>query len=129
MRDCGRQHAARPARAPGDRTNYSLDDVSRLNAKCRAREATLAKSLVFAGTTWPGIIAWDDMRTVDYLASRPDALFPLAGMEEAVRTLSAVYAKAGVTDRFTGRFYNVPHIFNRQMQDDAFAWFDERLKG
>jgi dienelactone hydrolase len=198
-----------------DRTNYSLDDVTRLNARCRAKEATLAKSLVFAGTTWPGIIAWDDMRTVDYLASRPevdprrigcvgvsmggyraaylaglderiaaacvagfmssvrpmihrhidthswvhflpglhrwldlpdvvslmapkpllvlqcsrDALFPLAGMADAVRTLSAAYEKAGVTDRFTGRFYNVPHIFNRQMQDDAFAWLDERLKG
>ena len=198
-----------------DRARYSLDDVTRLNAKCRAREATLAKSLVFAGTTWQGIVAWDDMRTVDYLASRPevdprrigcvgvsmggyraaylaglderiaaacvagfmssvrpmihrhidthswvhflpglhrwldlpdvvslmapkpllvlqcsrDALFPLAGMEDAVRTLSAVYAKAGVSGRFTGRFYNVPHIFNRQMQDDTFAWLDGRLKG
>lgn len=198
-----------------DRSAYSLDDVTRLNARCGARESTLAKSLVFAGTTWPGIVAWDDMRTVDYLASRPevdprrigcvgvsmggyralylaglderiaaacvagfmssvqpmlhrhidthswvhflpglhrwldlpdvaslmapkpllvlqcsrDALFPLAGMQDAVRTLSAVYDKAGVADRFTGRFYDVRHIFNRQMQDDAFAWFDTRLKG
>jgi dienelactone hydrolase len=198
-----------------DRSAYSLDDVTRLNARCGAREGTLAKSLVVAGTTWPGIVAWDDMRTVDYLASRPevdprrigcvgvsmggyralylaglderiaaacvagfmssvqpmlhrhinthswvhflpglhrwldlpdvaslmapkpllvlqcsrDALFPLAGMQDAVRTLSAVYDKAGADDRFTGRFYDVRHIFNRQMQDDAFAWFDARLKG
>ena len=24
------------------------------------------------GVTWPGIVAWDDMRTVDYLVSRPE---------------------------------------------------------
>lgn len=55
-----------------DRANYSPEVVAQLNAKCRAKESTLAKSLVFAGTTWPGIVSWDDMRAVDYLASRPE---------------------------------------------------------
>jgi dienelactone hydrolase len=55
-----------------DRSRYSLDDVARLNQQCRAKEATLAKSLVLAGATWPGIVVWDDMRTVDYLATRPE---------------------------------------------------------
>jgi hypothetical protein len=32
-----------------------------------------------------------------------------------------------VKDKFVGRFYDVPHRFTRQMQDDAFAWFDQRL--
>ena len=54
-----------------DRAKYSLDDVKRLNQKCRAKEATLVKSLVFAGATWPGIVFHDDMRTVDYLVTRP----------------------------------------------------------
>ncbi len=58
-----------------------------------------------------------------------DALFPLARMQDAVRTLSAVFDRAGAANRFTGRFYDVRHIFNRQMQDDAFAWLDARLKG
>lgn len=51
---------------------YTTDNVARLNPQCRAKESTLAKTLTIAGLTWPGIVAWDDMRTVDYLASRPE---------------------------------------------------------
>ncbi len=35
-------------------------------------ESTIARSLTWAGITWPGIIAWDDMRTVDFLLTRPE---------------------------------------------------------
>jgi dienelactone hydrolase len=55
-----------------DRSKYSLDDVKHLNQQCRNKETTLAKSLVFAGLTWPGIVFWDDIRTVDYLLTRPE---------------------------------------------------------
>ncbi len=197
-----------------DRSKYSLQDVQRLNAKCRAKESTLVKSLTYTGLTWPGITAWDDIRTVDYLCNRPevdpkrigclgvsfggwrslflsalddriaagcvagfmstvkpmirahmdthsfvhfvpalhrsmdlpdvvalrapkpllvlqckrDGLFPLSGMEDAVRKLEAIYKKAGAAGQFTGTFYDVPHILNVAMQDDAFAWFDRVLR-
>lgn len=200
-------------KAGWDRSRYSLQDVQRLNQQCRGKESTLAKALVLAGLTWPGVVAWDDMRTVDYLATRPeidpkrigclgismggyramyltaldervragcvtgfmstvrpmlrahidthswvhflpelhryldwpdlaslaaprallvqqcsqDRLFPLAGMRAAVEKIGAVYAKAGVKDRFSGRFYDVPHRFTRAMQDEAFAWLDRQL--
>lgn len=55
-----------------DRSGYSLEDVEHLNQQCRLKETTLAKSLAFAGLTWPGIVFWDDMRTVDYLITRPE---------------------------------------------------------
>lgn len=55
-----------------DRSKYSLDDVKHLNQQCRGKETTLVKSLVFAGLTWPGIVFWDDLRTVDYLVTRPE---------------------------------------------------------
>lgn len=55
-----------------DRTKYSLEDVTRLNQLCRAREATLVKGLTLAGATWPGIVFWDDRRTIDYLVTRPE---------------------------------------------------------
>lgn len=55
-----------------DRAKYSLDDVKLLNQQCRGKEATLVKSLIFAGLTWPGIVYWDDTRTVDYLVTRPE---------------------------------------------------------
>ncbi|MFO0906542.1 MAG: alpha/beta hydrolase family protein [Pirellulales bacterium] len=55
-----------------DRSQYSLDDVQQLNAKCRGKESTIAKSLVLAGTTWLGIVNYDDRRVIDYLQSRDE---------------------------------------------------------
>lgn len=197
-----------------DRATMSPEQIDQLNRKCRSKESTLAKSLIYAGMCWPGIMAWDDMRTVDYLVTRPevdpkrigclgvslggwrtiflaglderiaaacvvgfmstvrpmierhidthsfahfvpslhqwldlpdvvsllapkpllvqqcrqDGLFPLAGMEASVEKIAAVYAKAGIKERFAGRFYDVPHRFDVAMQDEAFAWLDEQLK-
>jgi dienelactone hydrolase len=197
-----------------DRARYSREDVQQLNQKCRAKETTLAKTLALAGLTWPGIVFWDDIRTLDYLETRKevdarrigclgismggyrssylaalderikaacvvgfmstvrplmkahidthswvhflpglhrlldlpdvaslaaprhlfvqqclqDRLFPLGAMRDAVQHITAVYAKAGVGERFEGRFYDVPHVFSRAMQDEAFDWFDHRLK-
>lgn len=196
-----------------DRSKYSLDDVRHLNRQCARKETTLAKSLVLAGATWPGIMSWDDRRTVDYLVSRPevdparigclgismggyrsaylaglddriraacvvgfmstvrpmlrrhidthswvhflpelhrhfdlpdvaalhapkpllvqqcsqDALFPLSGMQESVEKMAAIYDKAGANGQFEGRFYDIPHRFSRQMQDEAFEWLDRQL--
>lgn len=200
-------------KAGWERSRYTMDDVQRLNLQCRNKETTLAKSLTLAGTTWAGLVAWDDQRTVDYLASRPevdakrigclgismggyrsmylaalderiragcvvgfmstvrpmlrqhidthswvhflpdlhrafdwpdvaalaaprallvqqcsrDRLFPLQGMQASIEKIAAVYAKAGHKDRFTGRFHDVPHIFTRAMQDEAFAWLDREF--
>ncbi len=55
-----------------DRSKYSAEDVLHLSRQCAEKESTVVKSLAFAGMTWPGVVCWDDMRTVDYLASRPE---------------------------------------------------------
>lgn len=55
-----------------DRAKYTMDAVRHLNQQCRGKETTLAKSMAFAGATWPGVVFWDDIRTVDYLTSRPE---------------------------------------------------------
>lgn len=55
-----------------DRSQYSVEDADHLNRRCRGKESTLAKSLALAGLNWPGIVTWDDMRTVDYLLTRPE---------------------------------------------------------
>jgi dienelactone hydrolase len=55
-----------------ERSKYSAADVEHLNQQCREKESTLVKSLTYAGMTWPGIVTWDDMRTVDYLVTRPE---------------------------------------------------------
>lgn len=55
-----------------ERSRYSTEDVQRLNQQCRQREATLVKGLTLAGLTWPGLVTADDIRTVDYLVTRPE---------------------------------------------------------
>jgi dienelactone hydrolase len=202
-------------RAGWDRSRYSLEQVRQLNQQCRGKETTLAKSMVFAGATWPGVVAWDDMRTVDYLVTRPevdprrigclgismggyrsmylaalderiaaacvtgfmstvrpmlrahvdthswvhylpelhrhldwpdlvslaapralmvqqcsqDRLFPPTGMRDAIAKIEAAYAKGGCRPQFSGRFSDEPHRFTRAMQDEAFDWFDQHLRG
>jgi dienelactone hydrolase len=197
-----------------DRARYSRADVEHLNQKCRSKETTLAKALTLAGLTWPGVVFWDDIRTLDYLqtrkevdkarigclgismggyrsaylaalderikaacvtgfmstvrpllkahldthswvhflpglhrlldlpdvaslaAPRPllvqqcarDRLFPAEAMRDAVKHISLAYDKAGAKGHFAGRFYDVPHLFSRKMQKDAFDWLDRHLK-
>ncbi len=197
-----------------DRSEYSMEVAEIMRGQCREKEATLVKALLYAGLTWQGILVNDDMRTVDYLLTRPevdpkrigcngislggyrsfllagmderiaaanvvgfmstarsmihahldthswshfpptvhryldmpdvvsmmapkpllvqqctyDGLFPLSGMKEAVHKIASVYEKAGVKDRFSGRFYDNKHFFSQQMQNEAFAFFDAHLK-
>lgn len=46
--------------------------IELLNRVSELMESTVAKSLFWAGATWPGVVAWDDMRTVDFLLTRPE---------------------------------------------------------
>jgi len=197
-----------------DRSKYSVEAVGALNRRAEEGEGILARSLFWAGTTWPGVAHWDDIRTVDYLASRPevdperigclgismggdrtdylaglderikcavsvgwmstlrpmirkhvdthsyihflpglthfldlpdligcmvpkplmvqqcsqDRLYPLEGMQEAVKKIAAIYEKAGAGSMFKSGFYEHPHVFSREMQEDAFNWMDRWLQ-
>ncbi len=48
------------------------DYVRAYNAFASEHEHLVAKSCFTAGTTWPGIYAFEDRRAVDYLLTRPD---------------------------------------------------------
>jgi dienelactone hydrolase len=60
------------AKYGADRTKYTGEDVQALNHHASDGEAILACSLFWAGATWQGVVHWDDIRTVDYLLSRPE---------------------------------------------------------
>ena len=85
--------------------------------------------------TWmvyvPGLYQWLDLPDAAALIApgallvlqcRRDKLYPLQAMEGAVEKLSKIYAKAGVPERFRGTFYDVPHGFTPEMQEEAFEW-------
>ncbi len=58
-----------------------------------------------------------------------DQLFTLPEMKRADEMLAEVFRKAGAADHYRGSFYPGLHKFDREMQAEAFAWFDRWLKG
>ena len=50
-------------------------------------------------------------------------------MKRADAILKEVYRKADAPDRYQASFYPGPHKFDRDMQKEAFEWFDRWLKG
>lgn len=77
---------------------------------------------------YPEILGLAVPNPVLVLNDREDQLFTLPEMERADRILAEVYRKAGAADRYQAKFYPGPHKFDRQMQEDAFQWFDRWLK-
>jgi dienelactone hydrolase len=197
-----------------DSRTMTKAEVSDFNRRSQQSEQLVARSLFAAGITWPGVLLWDDLRTVDYLASRPevdaqrlgcvglsmggyrsfllaaldprikvavdvgwmtsfasqirrhvvntigfsfhiaglyrymdlpdlaaliaprallvingtkDSLFAPDGVRAAFEKIGACFRKAGASDHQHCRLYDAPHEFNRQMQDEAFAWLAQWL--
>jgi dienelactone hydrolase len=77
---------------------------------------------------YPEILGLAVPSPVMVLNNRQDQLFTMPEMERADQILKAVYGKAGASDRYRAIFVDGPHKFDRQMQSDAFAWFDRWLK-
>ena len=184
--------------------------ITAFNTLCQGYERLLVKHIFTAGATWPGILAYDDRVSVDYLMTRDDvdpsrigccglsiggfrsallaaldsrvkcgvvagwmptmksllydhlrnhtymvyipglakymelpdlvsltapnhlfvqqcsqdALYTPEGMQEACDIIQKVYKKAGVPDNFKYKFYDTPHVFSLDMQEEAFSWFD-----
>lgn len=55
-----------------DREQMSLEDVQNFNRRSSASTARFSVGLMESGITWSGVMFTDDLRSVDYLASRPD---------------------------------------------------------
>lgn len=52
--------------------SITADRIRAFNKRAGLSEPLVARTIYAAGFTWPGVIFWDDMRTIDYLGSRPD---------------------------------------------------------
>jgi dienelactone hydrolase len=47
-------------------------EIGAFDQRASQNESLLGRSLLTAGVTWPGVLLWDDIRALDYLASRPE---------------------------------------------------------
>jgi dienelactone hydrolase len=77
---------------------------------------------------YPEVLGLGVPNPVLVLNNRQDALFTMPEMERADRILTEVYKKAGASERYKASFYDGPHKFDKDMQKEAFAWFDRWLK-
>jgi hypothetical protein len=57
-----------------------------------------------------------------------DGLFPLDGVARSYEKMRGVWNSQNAGDKLVTKMWNVPHEFNQQMQDEAFAWLDGFLK-
>ncbi|MFA6108464.1 MAG: alpha/beta hydrolase family protein [Candidatus Latescibacterota bacterium] len=57
-----------------------------------------------------------------------DGLFPVPSVEHAYAQMQQVWDSQGLGDRLCCRLWDVPHEFNREMQEEAFDWLDRWLK-
>ncbi len=58
-----------------------------------------------------------------------DELYTLSEMQSADKILKEVYKKANAESKFKCSYYPGPHKFDKNMQKEAFDWFDQWLKG
>ena len=58
-----------------------------------------------------------------------DQLYTLPEMQNADKILKEVYIKAKAEDKYKCSYYPGPHKFDKDMQKEAFDWFDQWLKG
>ena len=57
-----------------------------------------------------------------------DHLYTFDGMKRASEKVKRVYEELGATNRYAYKFFNAPHEFNIQMQEEAFEWLNRWLK-
>ncbi len=83
---------------------------------------------LYGDLDWPdvGALHWPNaLMTINGLK---DALYPLEAARKAVDKLRRIYAKMGISEKFEGVFFDGPHEFNVEMQDQAFAWMRKQLQ-
>ena len=57
-----------------------------------------------------------------------DGLFPVAGVRDAYRTMQAVWDSQGAGSKLVTKLWDVPHLYNAAMQDEAFQWLDTQFQ-
>ncbi len=76
---------------------------------------------------WPELVGCRPSSPLLVQYDRDDELFTMPGMTAADHRLRQLYEAAGNPAGYTGRFYDGPHKFDLEMQQDAFAWLSSRL--
>jgi len=102
-----------------------------------ARGGNLTRGQSSFTTTHPGISNFLDYPDVASIACpKPtliyngdqDKLFPSASVREAYAVMHRVWDSQKAGERLETKLWNAGHVFNREMQDEAFQWLDKQFR-
>jgi hypothetical protein len=57
-----------------------------------------------------------------------DGLFPIPAVRDAYAKMRKVWESQGAADRLETKLWDVPHVYNLEMQEEAFAWLDRAMR-
>ncbi|WP_304517704.1 alpha/beta hydrolase family protein [Cecembia rubra] len=77
---------------------------------------------------FPEIFALRAPKATMVLNDIEDTLFTLEEMKKADEMLAEIFSKAGASEKYRCTFHPGPHKFDKNMQAEAFEWFDRWLK-
>jgi dienelactone hydrolase len=58
---------------------------------------------------------------------RQDKIYPVPAIETAYKKMRAVWESQKAGDHLETKLWDAPHVFNVEMQEEAFAWLQEQL--
>jgi dienelactone hydrolase len=77
---------------------------------------------------YPDVAALACPKPMLFYNGEQDSLFPVPGVRDAYARMRRVWDSQGRGGQLATELWPVPHVFNRAMQDNAFAWLDAKLR-
>ncbi len=82
---------------------------------------------IYQSLDYPDIVSLAAPKPLLVQHGTQDVLFPEQTGEKAMEVIRQVYRKASCEFNFSAEIYDVPHVFNLEMQENAFTWMDRHL--
>jgi dienelactone hydrolase len=99
------------------------------NNQTRGQSAfTMIHPGLFNYLDFPDVASIACPKPMVFQCGEKDSLFPLPVIEDAYAKMRAVWDSQRAGGRLETRVYDVPHLFNQAMQEDAFKWLDRQFK-
>jgi dienelactone hydrolase len=99
------------------------------NNQTRGQSAfTMTHPGLFNHLDYPDVASLACPKPMLFYNGERDTLFPVASVREAYDKLRKVWSSQGAEAKLETRLWDVPHEFNRPMQEAAFEWLDGQMK-
>jgi dienelactone hydrolase len=88
---------------------------------------TMTHPGLFNHLDYPDVASLACPKPMLFYAGRQDQLFPVPSVEAAFKKMRQVWHSQGADARLVTKLWDVPHLYSRDMQQEAFAWLDQQL--